>query len=78
MRTGLYNAFLAAGAPSELNLDHNLRTRLDNRMVRSELDHDDDGSRLRDIVDLFEQAQAAMFKLMASVSSIVKVFRTRS
>lgn len=66
--TGLYNAFLASGAPSELNIDHNLRNRLDSRMIRSNHDDEDMRASLKEMVELFDQAQASVFKLMSSVS----------
>lgn len=65
---GLYNAFLASGAPSELNIDHGLRHKLDNRMIRSNAGDEDMRMSLKEIVELFEQAQASVFKLMSSVS----------
>ena len=68
IRIGLYNSFLASGAPSELNIDHALRNKLDSRMIRT--DDDEEGMReaLTEVVDLFEQAQTSVFKLMASDS----------
>ena len=65
---GLYNSFLASGAPSELNIDHSLRNRLDSRMIRTNTDDESMRESLADVVELFELAQAAVFKLMASVS----------
>ena len=65
---GLYNSFLASGAPSELNIDHSLRNRLDSRMIRTNTDDESLHSSLGEVVDLFELAQDAVFKLMASVS----------
>ncbi len=64
---GLYNSFLASGAPSELNIDFSLRNRLDSRMIRTDTDEDSMRESLEDVVDLFEQAQNSVFKLMASV-----------
>ena len=74
LETGLYNAFLASGAPSELNIDHNLRNRLDNRMIRSNNDDADMRTSLKEMVDLFDQAQASVFKLMSSVSVLANAF----
>jgi GTPase-activating protein SST2 len=65
---GLYNSYLASGAPSELNIDHSLRNRLDSRMIRTDADEDSMRSSLDEVVDLFEQAKSSVFKLMASVS----------
>jgi uncharacterized sporulation protein YeaH/YhbH (DUF444 family) len=67
---GLYNSFLASGAPSELNIDHSLRNRLDSRMIRTNADDDSMRESLEEVVELFELAQAAVFKLMASVSTL--------
>jgi hypothetical protein len=65
---GLYNSFLASGAPSELNIDHSLRNRLDSRMIRTNTDEESMRGSLEEVVDLFELAQNVVFKLMASVS----------
>ena len=65
---GLYNSFLASGAPSELNIDHALRNRLDSRMIRTDTDEASMRHSLEEVVELFEQAQSTVFKLMASVS----------
>jgi hypothetical protein len=67
---GLYNSFLASGAPSELNIDHSLRNRLDSRMIRTNTDDGSMRESLEEVVELFELAQAAVFKLMASVSEL--------
>lgn len=64
---GLYNSFLASGAPSELNIDHSLRNRLDSRMIRTSTDEGSMRESLEEVVELFELAQSAVFKLMASV-----------
>ncbi|KAK5499445.1 hypothetical protein LTR43_000245 [Exophiala xenobiotica] len=71
---GLYNSFLASGAPSELNIDHSLRNRLDSRMIRTNADDDSMRESLEEVVELFELAQAAVFKLMAS-DSVPKFLR---
>ena len=68
--SGLYNSFLASGAPSELNIDHALRNRMDSRMIRTDTDEDSMRESLEDVVELFELAQNTVFKLMASVSEI--------
>lgn len=67
-RSGLYNSYLASGAPSELNIDHALRNRLDSRMIRTDADDDSMRASLDEVVELFEQAKSSVFKLMASVS----------
>ncbi|KEF59014.1 uncharacterized protein A1O9_03857 [Exophiala aquamarina CBS 119918] len=71
---GLYNSFLASGAPSELNIDHSLRNRLDSRMIRTNTDDESMRESLDDVVELFELAQSAVFKLMAS-DSVPKFLR---
>lgn len=67
----LYNAFLAPGSPCELNIDHSLRNALVSRMTRFELPDTELLSTANDIVQLYDQAQSSVFKLMASVSKIV-------
>ncbi|KIW19524.1 hypothetical protein PV08_00096 [Exophiala spinifera] len=71
---GLYNSFLASGAPSELNIDHALRNRLDSRMIRTNPDEESMRESLDEVIELFELAQAAVFKLMAS-DSVPKFLR---
>lgn len=66
--SGLYNAFLASGSPCELNIDHSLRNRLASRMTRAVSDEDSMLNSLREVVELFETAQVAVYKLMSSVS----------
>lgn len=64
---GLYNAFLAPGSPCELNIDHNLRNSLAGRMTRAVGDDDSMLKSLQEVVGLFREAQASVFKLMSSV-----------
>jgi len=64
---GLYNSFLAAGAPSELNIDHSLRNRLDGRMTQTDTDEDSMRVGLEKVVELIEIASISIAKLMASV-----------
>lgn len=64
---GLYNAFLAPGSPCELNIDHNLRNSLAGRMTRAVGDDDSMLKSLQEVVSLFRDAQASVFKLMSSV-----------
>lgn len=71
---GLYNSFLASGAPSELNIDHSLRNRLDSRMIRTNPDDEAMRESLDEVIELFELAQAAVFKLMASVRNFIHQF----
>lgn len=66
---GLYNAFLAPGSPCELNIDHNLRNSLADRMTRAVGDDDSMLNSLHSIVALFKEAQISVFKLMSSVSN---------
>jgi hypothetical protein len=65
---GLYNAFLAPGSPTELNIDHALRTQLATRMTRAVGDDQAMMQSLVEVADLFEKAQTSIFKLMASDS----------
>ncbi|KAL8932302.1 MAG: hypothetical protein Q9216_006893 [Gyalolechia sp. 2 TL-2023] len=65
---GLYNAFLAPGSPCELNIDHNLRNSLAGRMTRAVGDDRDMLHGLQEVVQLFREAQASVFKLMSSDS----------
>ncbi|KAG9248466.1 regulator of G protein signaling domain-containing protein, partial [Calycina marina] len=65
---GIYNAFLAPGSPCELNIDHALRNQLATRMTKAV---GQDGAMidsLREVTELFEDAQISVFKLMASDS----------
>jgi len=64
---GLYNSFLAAGAPSELNIDHSLRNRLDARMTQTETDEESMRTGLEKVIELIEIASISIAKLMASV-----------
>ena len=63
---GIYNAFLAPGSPCELNIDHQLRNSLATRMTKAV--GQDVTETLTEVTSLFEDAQTAVFKLMASVS----------
>lgn len=69
--SGLYNAFLAPGSPCELNIDHNLRNSLAGRMTRAVGDDDTLLKSLQEVVGLFRDAQASVFKLMSSVSNLI-------
>lgn len=71
---GIYNAFLAPGSPCELNIDHQLRNNLATRMTKAV---GQDGAMidtLHEVTTLFEDAQNAVFKLMAS-DSVPKFLR---
>ncbi|CAK7228112.1 human AMSH/STAMBP protein ubiquitin specific-protease [Sporothrix curviconia] len=71
---GIYNAFLAPGSPCELNIDHQLRNNLATRMTKAV---GQDGAMietLHEVMTLFEDAQNAVFKLMAS-DSVPKFLR---
>ncbi|KAI9857364.1 MAG: hypothetical protein M1813_008266 [Trichoglossum hirsutum] len=65
---GLYNAFLAPGSPCELNIDHQLRNSLASRMTRAVGDDQGMITSLREVAELFDEAQNQVFKLMASDS----------
>ncbi|KAJ9653825.1 hypothetical protein H2198_007053 [Neophaeococcomyces mojaviensis] len=71
---GLYNSFLAAGAPSELNIDHFLRNKLDGRMTQTETDEESMRTGLEKVVELIELASISVAKLMAS-DSVPKFLR---
>lgn len=66
---GIYNAFLAPGSPCELNIDHQLRSNLATRMTKAVGQDVAMIDTLHEVTALFEDAQNAVFKLMASVSA---------
>ncbi|KAL9600294.1 MAG: hypothetical protein Q9219_003244 [cf. Caloplaca sp. 3 TL-2023] len=61
-------AAYAPGSPCELNIDHNLRNSLAGRMTRAVGDDRDMLHGLQEVVQLFREAQASVFKLMSSDS----------
>lgn len=67
---GIYNAFLAPGSPCELNIDHQLRNNLATRMTKAVGQDVAMIDTLHEVTALFEDAQNAVFKLMASVSRL--------
>ncbi|KAJ4420696.1 AMSH/STAMBP protein ubiquitin specific-protease [Neurospora sp. IMI 360204] len=71
---GIYNAFLAPGSPCELNIDHQLRNNLATRMTKAVGQDVTMIDTLREVMALFEDAQNAVFKLMAS-DSVPKFLR---
>ncbi|KAK5987932.1 Developmental regulator flbA [Cladobotryum mycophilum] len=71
---GIYNAFLAPGSPCELNIDHQLRNNLATRMTKAVGQESGMIETLREVTTLFEDAQNAVFKLMAS-DSVPKFLR---
>lgn len=68
---GIYNAFLAPGSPCELNIDHQLRNNLATRMTKAVGQDVAMIDTLHEVMTLFEDAQNAVFKLMASVSNFL-------
>ncbi|KAH8743350.1 hypothetical protein F5883DRAFT_42947 [Diaporthe sp. PMI_573] len=62
---GIYNAFLARGSPCELNIDHQLRNNLATRMTKVVGQGVAMIATLHEITTLFEDAQNAVFVLMA-------------
>ncbi|KAK0629711.1 regulator of G protein signaling domain-containing protein [Bombardia bombarda] len=72
---GIYNAFLAPGSPCELNIDHQLRNNLATRMTKAVGQDVTMIETLREVTSLFEDAQNAVFKLMAS-DSVPKFLRS--
>ncbi|EGX90783.1 developmental regulator flbA [Cordyceps militaris CM01] len=71
---GIYNAFLAPGSPCELNIDHQLRNNLATRMTKAVGQDIAMIETLEEVMTLFEDAQTAVFKLMAS-DSVPKFLR---
>ncbi|KAJ3568790.1 hypothetical protein NPX13_g6297 [Xylaria arbuscula] len=71
---GIYNAFLAPGSPCELNIDHQLRSNLATRMTKAVGQDVAMIDTLHEVMGLFEDAQNAVFKLMAS-DSVPKFLR---
>ncbi|KAI1177922.1 regulator of G protein signaling domain-containing protein [Nemania sp. FL0916] len=71
---GIYNAFLAPGSPCELNIDHQLRSNLATRMTKAVGQDVAMIETLQEVIGLFEGAQNAVFKLMAS-DSVPKFLR---
>ncbi|EFQ27782.1 domain found in Dishevelled [Colletotrichum graminicola] len=72
---GIYNAFLAPGSPCELNIDHQLRNNLATRMTKAVGQDVAMIETLQEVMSLFEDAQNAVFKLMAS-DSVPKFLRS--
>jgi hypothetical protein len=70
----IYNAFLAPGSPCELNIDHQLRNGLAIRMTKAVGQDVAMIETLQEVTTLFEDAQNAVFKLMAS-DSVPKFLR---
>ncbi|KAH8746773.1 regulator of G protein signaling domain-containing protein [Diaporthe sp. PMI_573] len=71
---GIYNAFLERGSPCELNIDHQLRNNLATRMTKVVGQGVAMIATLHEITTLFEDAQNAVFVLMA-VDSVPKFLR---
>lgn len=72
----IYNAYLAAGSPCELNLDHQLRLEMAGQMTKAV--HSDDHSMhesLRRVAELYDRAQKQVFRLMAG-DSVPKFMKT--
>ncbi|KAH7020367.1 regulator of G protein signaling domain-containing protein [Ilyonectria destructans] len=65
---GIYNAFLAPGSPRELNIDHQLRKNLAGRMTKAVAQDVILAETLQAVTLLLEDAQQAVFKLVASDS----------
>ncbi|KAH6874259.1 regulator of G protein signaling domain-containing protein [Thelonectria olida] len=65
---GIYNAYLAPGSPCELNIDHQLRNNLTTRMTKAVGQGVAMIDTLQEVTPLFENAQIAVLKLMASDS----------
>ncbi|KAH7161164.1 regulator of G protein signaling domain-containing protein [Dactylonectria macrodidyma] len=63
----IYNAFLAPDSPRELNINHQLRSSLTERMTNARA-QETIGDQLQEVTSLFESAQNSVFKLVASDS----------
>jgi hypothetical protein len=66
----IFNTFLAPGSPRELNINHQLRISLADRMTKAQAQDATVADTLQEVTSLFEGAQNAVFKLMASVSGL--------
>ncbi|KAH6884268.1 regulator of G protein signaling domain-containing protein [Thelonectria olida] len=64
----IFNTFLAPGSPRELNINHQLRISLSDRMTKAQAQDATVADTLQEVTSLFEGAQNAVFKLMASDS----------
>ncbi|KAI5456041.1 regulator of G protein signaling domain-containing protein [Mariannaea sp. PMI_226] len=64
----LFNTFLAPGSPRELNINHQLRKSFADRMTEAQAMDSSVAETLLQVTSLFEGAQNAVFKLMASDS----------
>lgn len=72
----IYNAYLAAGSPCELNLDHQLRLEMAAQMTKAV--HSDETSMfqsLAKVAELYDRAQKQVFRLMAG-DSVPKFMKT--
>ncbi|BFZ54911.1 human AMSH/STAMBP protein ubiquitin specific-protease [Savitreella phatthalungensis] len=79
----IYNAYLAAGSPCELNLDHQLRADMSNVMTHGIATSDDNRAQatvmietLSKVSELYDRAQRQVFRLMAT-DSVAKFVRTQ-
>ncbi|CCG83180.1 Developmental regulator FlbA [Taphrina deformans PYCC 5710] len=72
----IYNAYLAAGSPCELNLDHQLRLEMAAQMTKA-VDGDETSmyQGLAKVAELFDRAQKQVFRLMAG-DSVPKFLKT--
>ncbi|KPM38051.1 Developmental regulator flbA [Neonectria ditissima] len=64
----IFNTFLAPGSPRELNINHQLRASLADRMTKARAQDVSGTNILQEVTSLFEGAQNSIFKLMASDS----------
>ncbi|RYP09267.1 hypothetical protein DL765_008492 [Monosporascus sp. GIB2] len=71
---GIYNTFLAPGSPCELNIDHQLRRKFATRRTQPVGQGVEMIDALHELTALFEDAQNAVFKLMAG-DSVLKFLR---
>ncbi|KAJ4171193.1 hypothetical protein NW754_007339 [Fusarium falciforme] len=64
----IFNTFVAPGSPREVNINHQLRLSLSDRMTKAQAQDSTQADMLKEVTSLLESAQNAVFKLMASDS----------
>ncbi|KAH6959753.1 regulator of G protein signaling domain-containing protein [Ilyonectria sp. MPI-CAGE-AT-0026] len=72
---GIYNTFLCPGSPCELNIDHQLRNDFTTRMTKAVGQDVAMIDTVQEVTSLFEDAQNAVLRLMAS-DSVPKFLRS--
>lgn len=64
----IFNTYLAPGSPLEVNINHRLRASLSQRMTKAQSQNSTVSDTLKEVTALLENAQSAVFKLMATDS----------